>query len=83
MNIYVGNAGSGLGYEGIFNALSVEVDTFHNYDQMDYYENHISVMTQVITCFVCVSAVVIGYFLYLLVPNLNLLITGVHFFVIL
>ncbi len=44
---FTGNAGSGLGYEGIFNALSVEVDTFHNYDQMDYYENHISVMTQV------------------------------------
>ena len=43
----LGNGGSGLGYEGIFNALSVELDTFHNYDQMDYYENHISVMTQV------------------------------------
>jgi hypothetical protein len=43
----LGNAGSGLGYEGIFNAISVEVDTYHNYDQMDYYENHISVLTQV------------------------------------
>lgn len=45
----LGLAGSGLGYEGIFNALAVELDTYHNYDQMDYYENHISVMTQVIS----------------------------------
>lgn len=43
----LGNAGSGLGYEGIFNSLAVEMDTYHNYDQMDYYENHIAVMTQV------------------------------------
>jgi len=42
----LGNAGSGLGYEGIFNALSVELDTFHNFDQMDFYENHISVLTE-------------------------------------
>jgi hypothetical protein len=49
----LGNGGSGLGYEGIFNALSVELDTFHNYDQMDYYENHISVMTQVTQCARC------------------------------
>lgn len=45
--IALGNAGSGLGYEGIFNSLAVEIDTFFNYDQMDYYENHIAVMTQV------------------------------------
>lgn len=44
----LGLAGSGLGYEGIFNALAVELDTYYNYDQLDYYENHISVMTQVI-----------------------------------
>jgi hypothetical protein len=44
----LGTAGKGLGYEGIFNSLAVELDTFHNYDQMDFYENHISVMTQVI-----------------------------------
>lgn len=43
----LGNAGSGLGYEGIFNSLAVELDTYHNYDQMDYYENHIAVLTQV------------------------------------
>ena len=42
----LGSAGSGLGYEGIFNSLAVEMDTFHNYDQMDFFENHISVMTQ-------------------------------------
>lgn len=42
----LGKGGSGLGYEGIFNALSVELDTYHNYDQMDYYENHISVLTE-------------------------------------
>jgi hypothetical protein len=43
----LGNAGSGLGYEGIFNSLAVELDTFFNYENMDLYENHISVMTQV------------------------------------
>jgi hypothetical protein len=43
----LGVAGSGLGYAGIFNALAVELDTYHNYDQMDYYENHVSVITQV------------------------------------
>ena len=42
----LGLAGSGMGYEGIYNALAVELDTYHNYDQMDFYENHISVMTQ-------------------------------------
>lgn len=44
--VALGLAGSGLGYDGIFNSLAVEVDTFHNYDQMDFYENHIAVMTQ-------------------------------------
>jgi len=42
----LGNSGSGLGYEGIFNALSVELDTYHNFENMDFYENHISVLTQ-------------------------------------
>eukprot|EP01040_Poterioochromonas_malhamensis_P007147 gene7147-7718_t len=42
----LGNQGSGLGYEGIFGALAVEFDTYHNFDQMDYYENHVSVLTQ-------------------------------------
>eukprot|EP01035_Chromulina_nebulosa_P017824 gene17824-23435_t len=42
----LGLAGSGLGYSGIDNALAVEIDTYHNYDLFDFYENHISVMTQ-------------------------------------
>ena len=45
--VALGSAGSGMGYEGIFNSLAIELDTFFNYDQMDYYENHIGVMTQV------------------------------------
>lgn len=46
----LGSAGSGIGYEGIFNSLAVEIDTFFNYENMDFYENHISVMTQVYYC---------------------------------
>lgn len=42
----LGNAGQGIGYEGIKNALAVELDTFHNFEQMDFYENHVSVMTE-------------------------------------
>lgn len=42
----LGDAGKGLGYQGIFGALAIEVDTYHNYDLMDFYENHVSVMTQ-------------------------------------
>lgn len=50
--VSLGNSGSGLGYEGIANSLAVEIDTFHNFDQMDYYENHISILTQVrVFCF--------------------------------
>ena len=45
-NTALGLAGSGMGYSGIFNALAVEMDTYHNYDQMDFYENHIAVMTE-------------------------------------
>ena len=44
-DVALGDAGSGLGYRGIFNALAVEVDTFFNYDNLDLYENHIAVMT--------------------------------------
>jgi hypothetical protein len=46
-DVALGNAGSGLGYEGIYNALAVEIDTYFNYDNLDLYENHIAVMTQV------------------------------------
>jgi hypothetical protein len=35
-----------MGYEGMINALAVEFDTYMNYDQMDFYENHVSVLTQ-------------------------------------
>eukprot|EP01041_Mallomonas_annulata_P008232 gene8232-16928_t len=42
----LGAAGKGLGYEGIFNSLAVEIDTYFNHDQLDFYENHISVLTQ-------------------------------------
>lgn len=44
--VALGLAGGGLGYEGINNSLAVEIDTFFNFDQMDYYENHVAVMTQ-------------------------------------
>lgn len=44
--VALGDAGRGLGYEGIFNALAIELDTYSNFDQMDPYENHISIMTQ-------------------------------------
>jgi len=42
----LGEAGKGLGYEGIDNSLAVEFDTFFNYDNLDAYENHISVQTR-------------------------------------
>lgn len=44
--VALGNAGSGLGYEGIYNSLAIELDTYMNYDNLDPYENHISVLTQ-------------------------------------
>lgn len=43
----LGLAGSGLGYEGIHNSLAIEIDTFYNYENVDFYENHIGVMTKV------------------------------------
>lgn len=45
----LGAMGSGLGYDGIANGLSVEIDTFSNSDKFDPYENHVAVMTAV-TC---------------------------------
>jgi|ERR1719263_884933 len=44
--IALGKAGSGIGYEGINNSFAIELDTYMNYDNMDPYENHISVLTQ-------------------------------------
>ena len=43
----MGREGSGLGYDGLPNTLSVELDTYFNYELLDPYENHISVHTQV------------------------------------
>jgi hypothetical protein len=45
----IGTCGSGLGYEGISNGLSIEIDTYMNYDKLDVYENHVAVLTQVFT----------------------------------
>lgn len=36
----------GLGYAGINNSLAVEFDTYYNFDDLDPYENHISVQTR-------------------------------------
>lgn len=41
--IGIGSGGMELGYGGLRNALAVEFDTWFNYDQLDVYENHISV----------------------------------------
>jgi hypothetical protein len=49
--VALGLAGRGLGYEGIYNAFAVELDTYSNYDEYDYYENHVAVMTQVSSSF--------------------------------
>ncbi len=42
----IGNPGLGLGYDGIPNSLAVEFDTYHNYEVLDPYENHVSVHTR-------------------------------------
>ena len=42
----LGASGQGLGYAGIKNSLAVEFDTFMNFDELDPYENHISVQTR-------------------------------------
>lgn len=41
--IALGSGGMELGYGGISNALAIEFDTWFNYEQLDAYENHISV----------------------------------------
>ena len=43
----MGGEGSGLGYDGLPNTLSIELDTYFNFELLDPYENHISVHTQV------------------------------------
>ncbi|OQS06188.1 hypothetical protein THRCLA_01760 [Thraustotheca clavata] len=42
----IGNGGSGLGYAGMANSLTIEFDTWYNPDLLDRYENHISVQTR-------------------------------------
>uniref|UniRef100_K3X417 Legume lectin domain-containing protein n=1 Tax=Globisporangium ultimum (strain ATCC 200006 / CBS 805.95 / DAOM BR144) TaxID=431595 RepID=K3X417_GLOUD len=39
----IGDGGMELGYGGLRNALAVEFDTWFNYEQLDVYENHVSV----------------------------------------
>lgn len=41
--IGIGSGGMELGYGGLQNALAVEFDTWFNHEQLDVYENHISV----------------------------------------
>lgn len=36
----------GMGYAGISNALAVEFDTHYNPDQLEPYQNHVSVQTR-------------------------------------
>jgi hypothetical protein len=42
----LGNAGIGLGYDGLENSVAVEFDTYFNHEALDPYENHISVHTR-------------------------------------
>ena len=42
----LGTGGKGIGYEGIRNSIAVEFDTYYNYENLDSYENHISVQTR-------------------------------------
>ena len=42
----LGKGGSGMGYSGINNSLAVEFDSYSSYQNLDPYENHISVHTR-------------------------------------
>ena len=42
----LGGMGKHLGYGGINNSLAVEFDTYHNYQEVDPYENHVSIHTR-------------------------------------
>jgi hypothetical protein len=41
-----GSPGLGLGYDGINNSIAIEFDTYHNPENSDPYENHISIHTR-------------------------------------
>ena len=49
----LGEIGNGMGYSGISNGLSIEIDTYSNSDLFDPYENHIAVLTPVCYATVC------------------------------
>ena len=42
----LGGIGKDIGYGGITNSLAIEFDTYHNYEEVDPYENHISIHTR-------------------------------------
>eukprot|EP00588_Corethron_pennatum_P010231 CAMPEP_0194273704 /NCGR_PEP_ID=MMETSP0169-20130528/6988_1 /TAXON_ID=218684 /ORGANISM="Corethron pennatum, Strain L29A3" /LENGTH=173 /DNA_ID=CAMNT_0039016735 /DNA_START=154 /DNA_END=671 /DNA_ORIENTATION=+ len=42
----IGGFGHDLGYGGIENSLAVEFDTYYNYEDMEPYENHVSIHTR-------------------------------------
>ena len=52
--VALGSAGAGLGYDGIDNGIAVELDSYFNYDLLDVFENHISVLSRVrVYCALC------------------------------
>jgi hypothetical protein len=42
----VGKGGKNMGYGGINNSLAVEFDTYYNYDELEPYDNHVSIHTR-------------------------------------
>jgi hypothetical protein len=42
----VGRGGKNIGYGGINNSLVVEFDTYFNYEELDPYDNHVSIHTR-------------------------------------
>ena len=42
----IGGDGKHLGYGGIQNSLAVEFDTYYNFEELEPYENHVSVHTR-------------------------------------
>jgi hypothetical protein len=42
----IGKGGKHMGYGGINNSLAVEFDTYYNYDELEPYDNHVSIHTR-------------------------------------